>query len=73
LLSASSDCSERRSCTKPTRWDKISVEEMDVRGWDYAPVRTMTTAMLILMASSTLPMIALTTALPHKRRISGLS
>jgi hypothetical protein len=46
---------------------------MDMRGWDYAPVKTMTTAMLMLMASSTLPMIALTTALPHKRRISGLS
>ena len=44
-----------------------------MKGWDYAPVRTMTTAMLILRASSTLPMIALMTALPYKRRISGLS
>jgi hypothetical protein len=33
----------------------------------------MTTAMVMLMASSTLPMKALTIALKHRRRMSGLS
>lgn len=37
------------------------------------PVKTIRTATVILMASSMFPMIALTVALPHKRRINGLS
>ena len=37
------------------------------------PVRTMMMAMVMLTASSTFPMIALTTALPQRRRMSGLS
>lgn len=38
-----------------------------------SPVRTIKTATVILMASSTLPMIALTAALAHRSRIRGLS
>jgi hypothetical protein len=37
------------------------------------PVNTIRTATVILTASSIFPMIALTEALPHKSKISGLS
>ena len=37
------------------------------------PVKTINTAMVMLMASSTFPIIALTVALPHSRRMRGLS
>ena len=37
------------------------------------PVRTIRTATVMLTASSMLPMIALTAALPHNKRIRGLS
>ena len=43
-------------------------------GWNAdKPVRTIKTATVILTASSTLPMKALTKALPHSKRLSGLS
>jgi hypothetical protein len=58
---------------KPTGWERLQLELSRVERTDYAPVRTMMTAMLMLTASSTLPMMALTSALPHNRRISGLS
>ena len=38
-----------------------------------APVRTMRTATVMLTASSMLPMTALTSALPQRRRMSGFS
>ena len=58
---------------KPTGWERFQLELSRVKRTDYAPVRTMMTAMLMLTASSTLPMMALMSALAHNRRISGLS
>jgi hypothetical protein len=43
------------------------------RGRNYAPVRTMTMAMLMLIPLSMLPMMVLTTTLLHRKSIRGLS
>ena len=67
--------SERRSCTKPTERGVSSIDSTvsPGEGEGHIPVRTMPMPMSMLTASSTLPVKALTTALPQRRRTSGLS
>lgn len=55
---------------------EANCEHMSIRIWCISsgePVSTISTATAMLTASSTFPITALTNALPHRSRISGLS
>ncbi len=52
---------------------EVRLPALDVVALPFSPVRTMSTATVMLTASSMFPITALTIALPQRRRMRGFS